>query len=65
MRAREYCLVERCIQDGIMMGWNRAHKHTDNPTKEAVLENIGQAIMLELNEWFMFEDIDYEGQDNW
>lgn len=65
MRAREYCLAERCVQDGIMLGWDRAHKHTDSPTKEAILENISQAVMLELTEWFMFEDIDYEAENNW
>lgn len=49
-------LLERCIEDGLTRGWNRAHKHTDEPSEERILEEQFNAIMGEIWEWFDIVD---------
>lgn len=48
----------RAVDEGVAYGWNRAHKHTDTPTPEAVREAIERAVMdalAEVIEWPDFE----------
>ena len=52
MKPKTYNLLERCIEDGVQMGWNRAHKHTETPDPIWLREQIYQAIMFEIHEWF-------------
>jgi hypothetical protein len=40
-----------------MLGWNRAHKHTDQPEDHDIREQIERAVMNEICEWFDFEDL--------
>ena len=51
-------LIEQCVEDGIILGWNRAHKHTDDPSPNFVQEQISYSIMGEIHEWFKFEEIE-------
>lgn len=48
-------LLERCIEEGIELGWRRAHKHTDTPTEEQIRNHINEAIWLTIHEWFDIE----------
>jgi hypothetical protein len=48
-------LLERCIEDGIMMGMSRAYKHTDTPDDQKIKESIHEAVMQEIGEWFFFD----------
>lgn len=57
MRARVFELLERCIEDGIRYGINRAHKHTDSPTREQLEMAITQAVLHQVDEWFQFDDV--------
>jgi hypothetical protein len=54
MKPKIYPLIERCVENGAVRGYRRAHKHIDDPSEEAICENIVDAIMLELSEWFAF-----------
>jgi hypothetical protein len=56
MKAKEYFLIDRCIEDGIIMGWNRAHKHTDTPSEDQIKQAIHLAVTNEICEWFTFND---------
>lgn len=56
MRPNKYRLIQHCVDTGTLLGWRRAHKHTDTPTDEQVHDAIVDAIMLEISEWFDFED---------
>jgi hypothetical protein len=56
MKAKEYHLIAKCVETGVMFGWNRAHKHDENPDPEAVRDAIEHAVMNEICEWFDFED---------
>lgn len=54
MRAREYRLLERCIEEGLHRGHIRAYKHTDAPTEEQLLDSLETSILNEISEWFAF-----------
>lgn len=55
MRANEYEILSRAVSEGIRAGWNRAHKHDDNPSEEAIREKIYYAVMVEICEVFVFD----------
>jgi hypothetical protein len=57
MKANTYKILQDCIENGIRRGWNRAHKHTDTPEENVVFDRIEDAIMLEINEYFVFEEL--------
>jgi hypothetical protein len=57
MKPNTYQLLRRCIEDGIERGWTRAHKHADSPDPSIVLDSIENAIMLEVHEWFLFDEV--------
>ena len=56
MRAKEYQLVEVAVEIGLQVGWNRAHKHVDSPTEDAILAAQQNAILNELCEKFEFDE---------
>lgn len=49
-------VLQMCIDNGIAIGINRAYKHTDEPTRESIQENIHREIMNEIYEWFDFKE---------
>lgn len=57
MRPRFLNLLESCVDNGITLGYNRAHKHTDTPEEHQVKEAIYNAIMHEIHEWFEFPEM--------
>ena len=63
MRAKEHAVLDRAIEEGVAYGWRRAHKHTDNPTKDEILAHIEQAVMFEICEWFEFRN-EYENSND-
>ena len=56
MKARTRKILEDCIHKGSCYGYNRAHKHTDTPEEETLLMAIEDAIWLEIDEHFDFDN---------
>lgn len=56
MKPKALKLLERCIEDGVAFGINRAYKHTSTPTKEQIQQAVEYAIAVEVHEWFEFEE---------
>jgi hypothetical protein len=56
MKAKEYNLIAQCVETGVMLGWNRAHKHDATPEDEAIRNAIEQAVLNEICEWFDFDE---------
>lgn len=54
MKAKEYNLVQMCVENGVRLGLGRAYKHTEQPTYEDMIDAINSAVMNELCEWFDF-----------
>ena len=60
MKANEYRLLDRCVEDGIQAGINRAYKHLEvdqQPSLSALKSNISIEVMNEICEWFDFEPV--------
>ena len=60
MRAKEYDLMSRCVEDGITRGYHRAFKHTENPDPAQIIESIRVHVMGEICDAFTFEDLPQE-----
>ncbi len=55
MRAKIRVILQECIESGIVLGYARAHKHTDEPSRYDIQQKIEDAIWLEIDERFDFE----------
>jgi hypothetical protein len=53
-------LLETCIIDGVTMGHIKAYKHNDSPSKSEINEAIVNAVLLEIYEWFDFDEVKNE-----
>lgn len=42
---RMYTVVADAVRSGVVLGWRRAHKHTDSPSEEHAAECIECAVM--------------------
>ena len=56
MRVKEYTVLVDCVERGVTLGWNRAYKHSDTPTTNYIHEQITDAVLFEINEYFTFDD---------
>lgn len=54
MKSKEYRLLEQCLRNGLKRGWKRAHKNTDAPTKDEILDSIHLNLVGEIVEYFSF-----------
>jgi hypothetical protein len=48
-------ILSRSIEASLRLGWNRAHKHTDKPDVETILERQFDAVMGDLSEIARFD----------
>jgi hypothetical protein len=55
MKPDTYKLIQMCVEAGVTRGLRRAYKHDDAPTKEQIEKQINEAVMLEVCEWFEFD----------
>ena len=58
MKPKFRVILEQAINEGIRRGYSRAHKHVDNPTEGAIIENIEDAVMSSIYEYFDFDEND-------
>jgi hypothetical protein len=56
MRVRAYEVLRRTVEEGVAYGWRRAHKHTDTPDEETIKDEITNAALNAVTEYFRFED---------
>ena len=49
-------VLEMAIEEGVRYGYNRAHKHIENPSEGAIIDSIVEQVMNSLDEWFDFEE---------
>ena len=61
MRPKFRILLEMSIDEGVRTGFFRAHKHVEDPTPEAIIENIQEAVMSKMYEYFDFEEETFNG----
>ena len=56
LRPKTYRVLEQAVEEGILLGWNRAHKHDDHPHEDNVKNVILANVMSTISEWFYFDD---------
>ena len=56
MKPKTYQLLEFVIENGLRLGYLRAHKHDNTPSEEHILQQQLDAIMLEIHNWFDFQE---------
>jgi len=50
LRLRGYGVVVAAVESGAMLGWRRAHKHSDVPTDDFAAETVARSVMEALDE---------------
>lgn len=55
IKANARTVLGNAIDRGIIIGWNRAHKHTETPSPVTIQTEIESAIWVEIDESFDFE----------
>lgn len=53
-----YDLISRAVSEGISIGWNRAHKHTEEPSVGHIVETLEMEVMNALCEIIEFSEGD-------
>jgi hypothetical protein len=56
MKPKVHKILEMAVEHGVSYGYRRAHKHVENPTEGAIIDNVVEQVMNSLDEWFTFED---------
>lgn len=56
MKLKAYTILSNAVDDAVNYGYARAHKHTENPTGEHIVDEITQAVMNELCDIIDFGD---------
>lgn len=56
MKANEYKVLEDCVERGITAGYNKAFKHTEEPSQQDIENAISHYVLLEICEYFEFND---------
>lgn len=56
MKVNLYRIIDRAIDEGVEYGYNRAYKHTDNPTPEQLKADIANGVMNQICEYVDFFD---------
>jgi len=54
MKPREYEVMCMAVETGVAYGWTRANKHNDNPGEGPICDEMTQAVIAEICEWFTF-----------
>ncbi len=60
MKVKMRVILEMAIDEGVRRGYSRAHKHVENPTEGAIIEQIEDAVMSQIYEYFTFDEEDYQ-----
>ncbi len=56
LTADTYKVLRRAVEDGFDYGYQRAHKHIENPNQVILKQEVEAAIMNEVCEYFSFPE---------
>lgn len=52
LKPKTWKVLQQAVETGVAYGWQRAHKHDDNPSEDAIKQAIEQAVLNEIADWF-------------
>lgn len=47
-----YILLDQAVEEGVMWGWNRAHKYIDNPDEAIIKDAMVRCVLDSIMEYF-------------
>ena len=66
MKPNTYKVLVRAVEDGVRVGWVRAHKYQDNPDPHHIQTVVEDSVVQEILEWFELDEpvSNYGGSDD-
>lgn len=64
MKIKLHRIVTDAVEAGALLGWRRAHKHTDHPDEDMAAQQIADAVMDKLGEVLDLEDVEIEPKED-
>lgn len=58
LKPKTYPILLQAVEEGVLHGYNKAHKHVDKPDEILLVECIVKATMESVLEWFDIDDFD-------
>lgn len=55
LKVNSYKIVSEIVESGILEGWNKANRVSDNPSDQTYKEHILSAVMIKLEEYIEFK----------
>ena len=52
LQPKTYPILVQAIEEGVLYGYNRAHKHEDKPDELFLIETITKSTLESILEWF-------------
>ncbi len=58
LKPKTYPILRQAVEEGVLHGYNRAHKNVDNPDEVLLVDCIVKYTIESLFEWFEIDDYD-------
>lgn len=58
LRPKSYPVLLQAVEEGVLHGYNRAHKHVDKPDEVLLVDSIVKYTMQSILEWFEIETVE-------
>jgi hypothetical protein len=55
MTVDAYAVLVDCVERGVVLGWNHAHKHVSDPSPDAIQQHIVDDVLSAISEYFNFD----------
>lgn len=56
LRVRTFAVLERAVEEGVALGYRRAHKHSERPPEAHILDAVARAVLDAIDEVFAVDD---------
>ena len=60
MRTKDYVVLQRAVEEGVTLGYRRAHKHVEHPEQGALCDSIVHEVLNAVCDVFVFEPLPEE-----
>jgi|GEM_PF-1463422 len=58
LKPKTYPILQQAIEEGVLRGYKKAHKHVEKPDEIFLVETIINYTMESIFEWFDFDNSD-------
>jgi hypothetical protein len=52
LKPNTYKVLQMAVEEGVVLGLNRAYKYEDNPTEDHIQNQVVESVLNALLEWF-------------